>query len=95
MGEVKRGWAVYDRVILDLWEKLSLWLRGVGAELGGTAHFRWEWSRRYHLVGLTQYLLPAGSWSDNDSQILALISRSGKAHSKGINTALSLCLLMA
>ena len=64
IGNFKLGWAVYDRVILDLWEKLSLWLRGVGAESGGTTHFRLEWPRRYHLVDLTQHLLPAGSWSD-------------------------------
>ena len=37
MGKLKRGWVVYDRVILVLWEKLSLWLRGVGSELVGTA----------------------------------------------------------
>lgn len=34
---LREWWAVYDRVILDLWEKLTLWLRGVGAELVGTA----------------------------------------------------------
>ena len=37
MGKIKRWRAVYDRVVLALWDKLSLWLRGMGAELGGTA----------------------------------------------------------
>lgn len=31
MGKAKRRWAVYDSVILDPWEKLSLRLRDVGA----------------------------------------------------------------
>ena len=55
MEKVQRGWTVYDRVIVDLWEKLSPWLPVRTVFSLGSPVFN-------RLVGLIRYLLRSEGW---------------------------------